>query len=497
MNIKKIFFYTLCFFVTYIHATEKQFHLSNGWFPNDAEKLEKKLDELQIVAQTNYAATVQKGSVPAVIVPHAGIKYSGAVASAVYQQAHNSVKTIIILTPDHAGKVSGVALPLFDAYAIPTGTLSVNTNVVKKLSEQPFFNFNDSAFYREHSLEIQLPFIKKFFKHVNIVPLIVGKINCAQAKLIATELTPYINKKTLVVVSSDFVHYGKRFNYTPFDDHQQLRIRHLNSHAIELIEHGTCAPFANFVQKTGATICGANPIKILLSLLELNAFGNVEPRFIAYDTSSKSDTDNVVSYVGMLFTTQKLASLPHEQQLTQYEKTSLLTEAHDVLNHLHDEHFMPTLYYPIKSFGLKQAKGAFTTFDTADDKLRGCIGRIITSGPLYKTVADVTIDTALKDTRFSPVTKEEVPSLKLKLSILDQPKKVKGYKNIIIGKHGIILKSNGKSAVFLPEVPIDFKWNLQQTLTRLTKKAQLPADIWKTDDAQFEVFTTFDIQKKK
>jgi len=206
MYSKKNLFYLFLFFVTHNYALEKPFHLSNSWYPSNATQLEKKLEKLQTIAQQNYNATVLKGSVRAVIVPHAGINYSGAVAAAVYRLAHNSIKTIIILAPDHAGKVKGVALPTFDSFGIPTGTLAVNTNVMKELSEQPFFNFNDEAFEPEHSLEIQLPFIKKYFNKITIIPLLVGKITCAHAKKIAKELKPFINKHTLVVVSNDFVH---------------------------------------------------------------------------------------------------------------------------------------------------------------------------------------------------------------------------------------------------------------------------------------------------
>lgn len=103
-------------------------------------------------------------------------------------------------------------------------------------------------------------------------------------------------------------------------------------------------------------------------------------------------------------------------------------------------------------------------------------------------------DTALRDSRFQPVTKQEASTLNLKLSILSQPKKVDDYKNIVIGKHGIILKQGMHSAVFLPEVATEFGWNLEQTLNHLSQKAGLEKNGWKIKETSFSVFSTLDIE---
>ncbi len=355
-------------------------------------------------------------------------------------------------------------------------------------------------FEREHSLEIQFPLIQTYSNNViTIVPLIIGKLTCIQAHTVAKILKPLIDSNTLVMVTTDFTHYGKHFNFEPFKNNIREKIRNLDSQLVEYIENGHCTRFEDFIQQTGATICGHYPIKIFLSLLEMNAFGDVEPRFIAYDTSGQQQNsfENSVSYIAMVFTQQKLNSVPIEQQLTQQEQRSLLKESKDVLNNLFDNQISQELLYPIRSFGVTRQRGAFATLEknTKDGKeLRGCIGRITTNEPLYKTVAIVTRDTALHDTRFTPVVKEEIPELSLKLSILSVPHPIKSYKNIILGKHGVILQSNDTSAVFLPEVPLEFKWSLKQMLEELSEKAGLSRDAWKDKKTEFRVFTTLDIQ---
>lgn len=478
----------------------QQSHLSNDWYPHNPVALRSLLKECNQQATQHYKATVNPSLIRSIIVPHAGYNYSGNIAAAVYRLLDKqSVKKLIFLAPDHFTGFDGVALPQFQRYQTPLGVLNVDVPAVKKLALNKLFHYQSAAFNREHSLEVQLPFIQYFLdNNSRILPLIIGKISCDQANVIAKELKPLIDKNTLVIATTDFTHYGKNFNFIPFKDFISLRIRALDSAVVELIEQGECNTFDHFLNSSQATICGHYPLNILLSLIQTGVFGSVESRFIAYDRSNKQENnnENSVSYCGILFTQEKLEDLPIEDQLTQQEQRFLWQEADSVLKNIYDQIIPIELLYPIKSFGITQAHGAFATLEVAKTKeLRGCIGRITTSDPLYKTTAIVTRDTALHDSRFKPVEKNELPSLSLKLSVLSEPKPIKSYKEIIIGKHGVILHMDNKSAVFLPEVPTEFGWNLEKMLTELSKKAGLRANAWQDKDAQFLVFTSLDIKE--
>lgn len=483
---------------TEIFSTTYQAHLSDAWYPSGAKALSDTIVRLQKRANLLYSAEVSLGSVSAVIVPHAAYSYSGSVAAAVYARAHGGISKVIILAPDHSGGTTGVAMPSFDLYQIPTATLSIDTEAIKILTGLDNFVINDAIFSKEHSLEVQLPLVAYFIKQAKIIPLIVGTISCQQAVSIAHSLQKIIDKNTLVVVSSDFIHAGKRFKFVPFNDNQQLRIRHLNSQAIKLIEQGKCLPFASFMQSSKATICGADPLKVLLALLEVGALGDVEPRFIAYDTSSKGDNDDWVSYIGMLFTNQKLTTLAITEQLTAQEKRNLYQQAHDILYHLFDKDLDKTLYDPIQSFGVTKPYGAFVTLKKKvndENQLRGCIGRIFADEPLYKTVAQVTEDAAFHDSRFSPLIKDELPSIKLSISVLSRPRIIDTYKKISLGKDGIIMQKDSATALFLPEVPSEFNWNLTKTLEQLSIKAGLLADSWQDKHVIFKTFSTLEISE--
>jgi AmmeMemoRadiSam system protein B/AmmeMemoRadiSam system protein A len=478
-------------------AVTKKFHLDANWYPPTKKELNALIKTMENNARTHYQAFVPNSSLRAIIVPHAAYIHSGTVATAVFSLLRGApIQRVIILAPDHAGIIQDIGIPTFTAYRIPNGTVPVDRRALKKLTKSSFFKPHDEVFAREHSLEIELPLIRYYLKNAKIVPLFIGHINCVQAQNIAQTLQEIIDENTLVIVSSDFVHYGKAFSFTPFSDYQQLRTRALDSQAINLIDQALCPPFEQFMQSSRATICGAAPLKILLSLLELKAFGPVEPRLIAYDTSGKRDVDDSVSYVGMLFTTQKLMSLPIKHQLTQQEQRNIRQQAIDILTHLFDQTIDKTLYDPIKSFGVMHEQSAFVTLRKKTKKsleLRGCIGRLSPHQPLYKTVAEITHDAALRDIRFPPVTVDEIPSLKLEVSVLSPAKRINNYRSIQLGTDGIILEEDMQSALFLPDVPLEFKWDLPTMLTQLAQKAGLPKTAWQDKKTVLKTFTTLTI----
>lgn len=484
------------FFIYFVSAiTVKKPHLDAHWYAQTQDALELELEQLNKQAQHFFKAHLDAMQIKAIIVPHAGYSYSGAVAASVYRLLNKKqIKKVIIIAPDHHVSFEGVGLPAFDAFQTPLGTLSINTRVVHQLEKQSFFK-KTKAFEHEHSIEVQLPMIQHFLApDIMVLPLLVGTLTCEQAVQVAQVLKTLIDDKTVVIISSDFIHYGKQYRFTPFKDHFFYRIRALDSQAVELISQGTCEQFADFEKKTHATICGFYPFLIFLALKELNSFGSIEPRLIAYARSDiqRTQKENTVSYVGMLFTQEKLAPLPIEYQLTQQEQRGLFQESQDILTHLFDKKIGEELFYPIKSWGVQQAHGAFVTLKK-NNELRGCIGRVSTTEPLYKTIADLTRESALHDTRFLPVTKAEIPTLNLSLSILSPTHLVKTYKDIIVGKDGIIVQNNNQSALFLPEVPLEFHWNLEQTLTQLSQKAGLKGDAWLDKNTKFLTFSTLDI----
>ena len=146
---------------------------------------------------------------------------------------------------------------------------------------------------------------------------------------------------------------------------------------------------------------------------------------------------------------------------------------------------------------LSQTQSCFVTLHTKDGHLRGCIGNIMAYESLYDNIIHNAFNSAFRDPRFSPVSsEEEFANLKIEISILTPMKGISSYKDIQIGRHGVLFKLGRYSSVFLPQVAPEQGWSLDETLQHLSLKAGLGQDSWKHIDAKFEVFEAIIISEE-
>lgn len=144
--------------------------------------------------------------------------------------------------------------------------------------------------------------------------------------------------------------------------------------------------------------------------------------------------------------------------------------------------------------GLLAHKGAFVTLRRrgvapgAPGSLRGCIGRFTDDAPLYRSIARLACESAFNDSRFPPVRASEMPDLCIEISVLTEPRPVAAVDSFKVGRDGIILRCGYRSAVFLPHVAVEQKWDRTEVLEHLCEKAGLPSDAWKRPDASFATF---------
>jgi AmmeMemoRadiSam system protein A len=135
---------------------------------------------------------------------------------------------------------------------------------------------------------------------------------------------------------------------------------------------------------------------------------------------------------------------------------------------------------------LVEPRGAFVTL-RKHGELRGCIGHVQTSAPLYKTIQECAVAAALSDPRFRPVTPDETPLLHMEISVLSTPEEI-APDQIVIGVHGLIIARGWHRGLLLPQVPVTWKWDREQFLEETCLKAGLPIDAWKKG-ARIEAFT--------
>lgn len=137
-----------------------------------------------------------------------------------------------------------------------------------------------------------------------------------------------------------------------------------------------------------------------------------------------------------------------------------------------------------------RAKGAcFVTLHDAFGGLRGCIGNLEAYEPLGDNLRHNALNAAFRDPRFPPLEPEELSEIRLEVSLLSAPEPIAGPEDFVVGRHGIILQQDGRSAVFLPQVAPEQGWDRETTLDFLARKAGLPEDAWRRPGARFFVFT--------
>ena len=108
-------------------------------------------------------------------------------------------------------------------------------------------------------------------------------------------------------------------------------------------------------------------------------------------------------------------------------------------------------------------------------KLRGCIGYVFPTSPLYRTIGETARAAALDDPRFHPVTPGEVTFLKVEISVLSELRPI-GPDEIVIGKHGLVVTRGSRRGLLLPQVPLEWNWNAETLLAQTCLKAGLAPD---------------------
>lgn len=133
-----------------------------------------------------------------------------------------------------------------------------------------------------------------------------------------------------------------------------------------------------------------------------------------------------------------------------------------------------------------QEKGAVFVTLKKHGELRGCIGDIVAHQPLFESIVGNAINAAIHDPRFEPVQPKELPDIDIEISVLTPMQPVSDVKEVVIGRDGLMLTKGWNRGVFLPQVPVEWKWDLNQYLDNLCGKAGLRPGCWK--DAKLEKF---------
>ncbi|CAB3397118.1 unnamed protein product [Caenorhabditis bovis] len=256
------------------------------------------------------------GDARAIISPHAGYSYCGETAAYAFKQINpNTVDRVFILGPSHVVSLNGCALTTCTKYRTPFGDLNIDSNVNEALRNTRQFDLMDRIDEEsEHSIEMQLPFIVKIMgnRKFTIVPILVGSVTGSRQLTYGNIFASYLESpRNLFVISSDFCHWGDRFSFAPYDRNSNIpiyqQITNMDRAGMDAIETLNPTMFSDYLKRTGNTICGRNPIMVMLQAAEHYRLSNShthEFKFLNYSQSNKvrSPSDSSVSYAaGALF----------------------------------------------------------------------------------------------------------------------------------------------------------------------------------------------------
>jgi len=450
--------------------------VAGQFYPGTKAELSAAVDEYLNEAKP---PTVGK-YVRALIVPHAGYSYSGWVAAYGYKTLiGQDIKTVVLIGNSHQEYFDGVSVYPEGYFKTPLGNVEIDKDFAKKLMDaNDKIYFRESAHEKEHSLEVQLPFLQRILKDFKIVPIIIGNQPGA-ADILINALKGLIDENTLIIASSDLSHYPK------YEDAQ-----YSDNKVIEAILSGSWEKFRETIAELeGENIpnlqtcaCGHDAIEVVMAL-----FGDKKIALLNYANSgdvSVGDKSQVVGYAAIAFSSENPST---SSGLGKAEQKRLLEIARESV-----EAYIKTGKTPefINEYpALEEHLGAFVTL-RKHGELRGCIGLFGSDMPLYKVVAEMAISAAVKDSRFDPITQDELKDVDYEISVLSPLKKVNSWKDIEIGKHGVEIVKGLNRGVFLPQVATENNWDRETFLSVLcNQKAGLPTDCYKDPKTEIYVFT--------
>jgi len=286
----------------------------------------------------------------------------------------------------------------------------------------------------------------------------------------------------LIVASTDMSHYHPYDEANSIDKHTINTLNKLK--ARELYDEG----------KMGiCELCGLMPVAASLLVAEKLGYGKIKTLKYANSGDITGDKGRVVGYLAAAIYRERVQSTENRVQRTENEKQMLNDSQRKRLLQIARESIASYVRdgkrkeFTEKDMLLNQHMGSFVTIHEAGE-LRGCIGNMVASGPLYQTVADMAIEAATGDPRFRPLSINELDKINLEISVLSPLQRVKNIDEIKVPGHGVIVKRGMRSGVYLPQVATETGWNKEEFMTSLcAHKAGLPPDAWK--DPATEIYT--------
>jgi len=456
---------------------------AGSWYSNDSKILTHDINAcLEKVTQEKLG-----GEIIALISPHAAYEYSGVVAAHAYKLIEGkTIETVVVIAPSHYVRFQGASIYPQGGFRTPLGVVPVDVELCRKLMEKrKEIRFIPEAYAKEHSLEIQLPFLQTVLKSFKLVPIVMEPDwSWDSCQSLASALADTMKgKNVLLVASSDLSHF-----------HSNDQALALDKVVLDRIEQFDPEGLNRDLQGGRSEACGGGPM--ITVMLAAKALGANKGKVLKYMNSGDvtGERSQVVGYAAGVFykTAGGTGKMKEEKKvgvdlgLNEQEKKAL----HDIVKTVVENKAKgkPVPEFKVDAPVLTENRGAFVTIKQRGE-LRGCIGYIEGRGPLYKTIEEMAEAAAFKDPRFYPVSEKELPELEYEISVLTPLQRIKDINEIEVGKHGIYIKKGWNSGLLLPQVATEYGWDRQTFIEHTCQKAGLPSNAWKDKNAEIYIFS--------
>jgi hypothetical protein len=485
------------------------------FYPGTPQKLREDVAGLLKAAEPKVPEEAARLPLRAIVVPHAGYIYSGPTAALAYKLLEGAPKPkrIVLVGPSHYAGLGGLCTVAdYSAYETPLGSVPVDAAARETLTKSTMFRAEKAAHEKEHCIEVQLPFVQSLWPEPPpIVPVLTGSLTDQGAQAAADGVAGLLDKGTLLIVSTDFTHYGERFGFAPFRGQigTQLRdsIHALDMEGVRLLLALDPEGFAEFLHSKRPTICGRAGLLAMTDIfskapgarVEFLGWGNSGARTgsfsdcVSYVALAVYASDDAVETARAALATGATADYGTVEEggpaLSVEDRKELLTLARAALERAVRAGSMSAAPSGTTDLpeALQQRAGAFVTLKE-DGELRGCIGHITADLPVAECVERMAAAAALRDPRFPSVRPEELPGIKLEISVMSPLKLVESADDVHVGRDGLMIRAGRHSGLLLPQVPVEFGWSRKEFLEQTCRKAGLPTDAWTWDGVRIERF---------
>jgi len=475
--------FVLCFSIRVVTAQDRPPAVAGQFYPADAAVLQRDVDRYFVHAPSHELP----GRLIALLVPHAGYEYSGALAAEGFKALGRTWPTVVLLGTAHHVGLRGAALLAHGSYRTPLGSVPIDEELAARLlRESSAIEDRSDAQAAEHSIEVELPFLQRRFHHFKIVPIVMNNEDPAAMRPIGEAIARVIRgKDVLLVLSSDLSHYpprttARRADRTFLRALERLDPDYLALTAAMLIERreagletAACGLAAIEAGMTAAKALGADRAALLNYANSGELVPATEGRTVGY---------GVVAFVR--------SGHPSSRSFVLDEKarTELLKGARaSIADGLAGKNYAPDPLSDNPELNLPAA--VFVTL-TQTGHLRGCIGTTVPQTGLWEAVRYFARQAAFRDPRFKPLEKEELAGTHIEISILSAPERIADASAIVPGKHGVMVRQGGHAGLFLPTVWEQLPDKADFLSEVCSQKAGLPRDCWKDPAVELQVFTS-------